>query len=165
MMECSTDQTKHYRTSILAMKGAVRHEERPTGVRCTTCARCSPSAARSVGSLRFCLSDRTTPNSTIQQHHGEIPRCLQTADVTGQAKQAAEAGQFQGAVELFQRAIVLNPSSAQLHEQLAQCLAELAEYTAAEESALQCVTLDPEVDKFPHGHVLQSKRAVPAPCP
>lgn len=58
---------------------------------------------------------------------------------------AAEAGDFQAAVPAFRKAIDAQPVNAALHEQLAQCLAELGEYEAAIEAASACVGLDPKV--------------------
>ena len=59
----------------------------------------------------------------------------------------AEAGQYQAAADVFQQALQQDagPTSAILHEQLAQCYSELTQWDAAYHHALQAVQLHHQV--------------------
>jgi tetratricopeptide (TPR) repeat protein len=64
---------------------------------------------------------------------------------TDAAIAAAEAGNFPAAAASFRLALQLDPSSAALHEQLAQCLMELEQHDAALQAAEAATALQPDV--------------------
>jgi Flp pilus assembly protein TadD len=64
---------------------------------------------------------------------------------TDAAVAAAETGDFSAAVASFRLALQLDPKSAALHEQLAQCLIEMEQHDAALQAAEAATALQPDV--------------------
>lgn len=87
----------------------------------------------------------STQGQTVLDGSRIMPADKSPTGLAAAAVAAAEAGDFQAAVTHFKAAICLQPSSAELHEQLAQCLMECEQDDEAKAEAEEATRLDPLV--------------------
>ena len=71
-----------------------------------------------------------------------VVRCAEVHDAEGAA--LAEAGEIPGAVEQFERAVRINPNSAEARNDLALALENLGKWSEAAEQLEQAVRIDPD---------------------
>lgn len=81
----------------------------------------------------------------IQIMHGELGGGIHVDILLQKATCLAENGDYEDAVIKFREALVFQPGSGALYEQLSQCQAEAGHYDQALQSAQEAARLEPQV--------------------